>query len=102
MASAFFGSISGSSISNVLTTGAITIPTMKRIGYPPHYAGAIEACASTGGVLMPPIMGVTAFVMAEFLAMPYYLICIAAVIPSMLYFGALFIQTDAYAGKGRP
>ena len=99
MASAFFGSISGSSISNVLTTGAITIPTMKRIGYPPHYAGAIEACASTGGVLMPPIMGVTAFVMAEFLAMPYYLICIAAVIPSMLYFGALFIQTDAYAAR---
>lgn len=99
MASAFFGSISGSSISNVLTTGAITIPTMKRTGYPAHYAGAIEAAASTGGVLMPPIMGVTAFVMAEFLAMPYYLICIAAVVPSMLYFGGLFIQTDAYAAK---
>lgn len=99
MASAFFGSISGSSLSNVLTTGAITIPTMKRTGYPAHYAGAIEAAASTGGVLMPPIMGVTAFVMAEFLAMPYYLICIAAVVPSMLYFGGLFIQTDAYAAK---
>lgn len=99
MASAFFGSISGSSISNVLTTGAITIPTMKRTGYPAHYAGAIEAASSTGGVLMPPIMGVTAFVMAEFLAMPYYTICIAAIVPSLLYFGGLFIQTDAYAAR---
>ena len=99
MASAFFGSISGSSISNVLTTGAITIPTMKRTGYPAHYAGAIEAASSTGGVLMPPIMGVTAFVMAEFLAMPYYKICIAATVPSLLYFGGLFIQTDAYAAR---
>jgi TRAP transporter 4TM/12TM fusion protein len=99
VASGFFGSISGSSISNVLTTGAITIPTMKRTGYPAHYAGAIEAAASTGGVLMPPIMGVTAFVMAEFLAIPYHIICIAAVVPSLLYFGGLFLQLDAYAGK---
>jgi TRAP-type uncharacterized transport system fused permease subunit len=99
MASAFFGSISGSSISNVLTTGAITIPTMKRTGYPAYYAGAIEAASSTGGVLMPPIMGVTAFVMAEFLAMPYYAICIAAIVPSLLYFGGLFLQTDAYAAR---
>jgi TRAP transporter 4TM/12TM fusion protein len=99
VASAFFGSISGSSISNVLTTGAMTIPTMKRTGYPPHYAGAIEAAASTGGVLMPPIMGVTAFVMAEFLAVPYSTICIAAIVPSLLYFGGLFLQIDAYAAK---
>ncbi|EFK07840.1 TRAP transporter, 4TM/12TM fusion protein [delta proteobacterium NaphS2] len=99
VASGFFGSISGSSISNVLTTGALTIPTMKKTGYPPHYAGAIEAAASTGGVLMPPIMGVTAFVMAEFLAVPYSTICIAAVIPSLLYFGGLFLQIDAYAAK---
>jgi len=99
VASGFFGSISGSSISNVLTTGALTIPTMKRTGYPPHYAGAIEAAASTGGVLMPPIMGVTAFVMAEFLAVPYSTICIAAVVPSLLYFGGLFLQIDAYAAK---
>lgn len=99
MASGFFGSISGSSISNVLTTGAITIPTMKRTGYPAHYAGAIEAAASTGGVLMPPIMGVTAFVMAEFLALPYHIICIAAIVPSFLFFGGLFLQVDAYAAK---
>jgi TRAP transporter 4TM/12TM fusion protein len=99
VASGFFGSISGSSISNVLTTGAVTIPTMKRTGYPAYYAGAIEAAASTGGVLMPPIMGVTAFVMAEFLATPYHIICIAAAVPSLLYFGGLFLQLDAYAGK---
>lgn len=99
LASGFFGSISGSSISNVLTTGAITIPTMKRTGYPAHYAGAIEAAASTGGVLMPPIMGVTAFVMAEFLALPYHVICIAAIVPSLLYFGGLFLQIDAYAAR---
>jgi len=99
MASGFFGSISGSSISNVLTTGAITIPTMKRTGYPAHYAGAIEAASSTGGVLMPPIMGVTAFVMAEFLALPYHVICISAIVPSFLYFGGLFLQIDAYAAK---
>ena len=98
-ASAFFGSISGSSISNVLTTGAITIPTMRRIGYPAHFAGAIEAASSTGGVLMPPIMGVTAFVIAEFLAMPYHEICIAAIMPSLCYFGALYFQVDAFAAK---
>jgi len=99
VASGFFGSISGSSISNVLTTGALTIPTMKRTGYPAYYAGAIEAAASTGGVLMPPIMGVTAFVMAEFLAVPYSSICIAAIVPSLLFFGGLFLQIDAYAAK---
>ncbi len=99
IASAFFGSISGSAISNVITTGSVTIPTMKRTGYPPHYAGAIEAAASTGGVLMPPVMGVTAFVMAEFLAVPYHVICIAAFVPSLLYYSALFLQIDAYAAK---
>ena len=97
--SALFGSISGSSISNVLTTGAITIPAMKRAGYPAHYAGAIEACASTGGVLMPPVMGATAFVMAEFLGIAYAEICVAAVVPSLLYYTGLFVQADAYAAK---
>ncbi|MFH1034802.1 MAG: TRAP transporter permease [Pseudomonadota bacterium] len=97
--SALFGSISGSAISNVLTTGAITIPTMKKAGYPPHYAGAIEACASTGGVLMPPVMGATAFVMAEFLGLPYVDICIAAVVPSFMYYAGLFLQADAYAAR---
>lgn len=98
-ASAFFGSLSGTVVANIATTGAITIPTMKRIGYPAHYAGAIEACASTGGVLMPPIMGVTAFIMAELLGIPYISVAIAAVVPSLLYFFGLFLQVDFYAAR---
>lgn len=99
VASALFGSLSGSVVSNVLTTGSITIPAMKRIGYPSHYAGAIETCASTGGVLMPPIMGATAFVMAMFIGVPYINIAVAAIIPSILYFTGLLMQVDAYAAK---
>lgn len=99
MASALFGSMSGSVISNVITTGSITIPSMKRSGYSAHYAGAIEACASTGGVLMPPIMGATAFVMAAFLGVSYAYIAVAAAIPSILYYLGLLMQVDAYAAK---
>jgi len=80
-ASGFMGSMSGSVISNVLTTGAVSIPAMKRTGFAPHYAAATEACASTGGVLMPPVMGATAFVMASFLSRPYADIAVAAAIP---------------------
>ncbi|MFC1798278.1 TRAP transporter permease [Thermodesulfobacteriota bacterium] len=98
-ASALFGSISGSVVANVLTTGAFTIPAMKKSGYPPRYAAGIEACASTGGVLMPPIMGATAFVMAEFLGMPYRHIIVTAFVPSVLYYLALFMQVDAVAAK---
>ncbi len=99
MASALFGSMSGSVISNVVTTGSITIPSMKRSGYPPAYAGAIECCASTGGVLMPPVMGATAFVMAAFLGISYAYIAVAAAIPSILYYLGLLMQVDAYAAK---
>ncbi|MBS0518817.1 MAG: TRAP transporter fused permease subunit [Proteobacteria bacterium] len=99
LSSGFFGSLSGSVISNVVTTGQITIPTMKRIGYPPHYAGAVEACASTGGALMPPVMGAVAFIMAEFLTVPYSTVMIAAVVPALLYYGALLLQADHYAAK---
>ncbi len=99
MASALFGSMSGSVISNVITTGSITIPAMKRAGFPPHFAGAIEACSSTGGVLMPPVMGATAFVMAAFLQRSYAEIAIAAVIPSLLYYLGLLIQVDAFAAR---
>ncbi|MFC1885839.1 TRAP transporter permease [Thermodesulfobacteriota bacterium] len=106
ISSSLMGSVSGSVVSNVLTTGSFTIPAMKRTGYAPHVAGAIEACASTGGVLMPPIMGATAFVMAEMLGMPYVKIIIAAFIPSVLYYICLFIQADGYAAlhglKGSP
>ena len=99
VASGLFGSLSGSVITNVLTTGAMTIPAMKRTGYPARYAGGIEACASTGGVLMPPVMGATAFVMASFLDIPYIWVAIAAIVPSFLYFYGLFIQIDAYAAR---
>jgi len=99
LSSGFFGSLSGSVISNVVTTGQITIPTMKRTGYPAHYAGAIEACASTGGALMPPVMGAVAFIMAEFLNVPYSTVMLAAVVPALLYYGALLLQADHYAAK---
>src|SRR5690606_23444069 len=98
-ASGLMGSMSGSVITNVLTTGVMTIPAMKRVGFRPSYAAGVEACASTGGVLMPPIMGATAFIMATFLEIPYVTIAIAAVIPSILYYLALFIQIDAYAAR---
>jgi len=99
VASGLFGSMSGSAVSNVVTTGTMTIPAMKRIGYPAAYAAAIEACASTGGMLMPPIMGTTAFVMAAFLNITYLQVVIAAIIPSILYYLALFFQVDGYAAK---
>jgi len=98
-ASGFMGSMSGSVISNVLTTGAVSIPAMKRTGFSPRYAAATEACASTGGVLMPPIMGATAFVMASFLSRPYVDIALAAAIPSILFYFGLFAQIDAYAAR---
>ena len=98
-ASGLMGSVSGSVVSNVLTTGVVTIPAMKRTGFSSKYAGGVEACASTGGVLMPPIMGATAFVMAAFLGMPYAQIAIAAAVPSILFYFALFMQIDGYAAR---
>ena len=97
--SGFFGSLSGSSLSNVIATGSVTIPAMKRTGYPAYYAGAVEACASTGGTLMPPVMGAAAFVMASLTDIPYGTIIIAAFIPSILYYWGLLLQADAYAAK---
>lgn len=99
LASGLFGSISGSAVANVAGTGVITIPMIKRDGYPAHKAGAIEAVASTGGQLMPPVMGAAAFLMAEFLAVPYTSIVAAALIPALLYYVALFIQADLEAAK---
>jgi TRAP transporter 4TM/12TM fusion protein len=99
LSSAFFATMSGSAIANVVTTGAVTIPTMKRLGYPPYYAGAIEACSSKGGVLTPPVMGVTAFIMADFIGVSYAEVCIAAALPVFLYWVSLFSQTDFYAAK---
>jgi len=97
VASGLMGSMSGSVITNVLTTGQLTIPAMIKSGIRPKMAAAVEACASTGGVLLPPIMGSTAFVMATFLEVPYYQVALAAAVPALLYFFALFVQLDIYA-----
>ena len=99
IASALMGSISGSVVSNVVTTGAVTIPAMKRAGYPNHVAAAVEACSSTGGVLMPPVMGATAFIMAMFLSTSYLNVIIAASVPSFLYYLGILVQVDAYAAR---
>jgi TRAP transporter 4TM/12TM fusion protein len=98
-ASGFFGAISGSAVSNVVSTGVVTIPLMRQAGYPPYVAGAVEAVASTGGQLMPPMMGAAAFLMAEVLQIPYRDVALAALIPAILYYVALFIQTDLLAAR---
>ncbi len=98
-ASSLFGSISGIVVSNILATGVITIPLMKKAGFTPRQAAAIEATASTGGQLMPPVMGAVAFLMADFLQRPYKDIVIAALVPSLLYYIAIFIQADLEAAK---
>jgi len=98
-ASGLLGMMSGSIISNVLTAGAMTIPVMKRTGFSSVYAGAIEACASTGAVLAPPVMGATAFVMAQFLGVSYAQVAAAAAVPAALYYFGLFLQVDAYAAR---
>ena len=93
------GSISGSVISNVISSGVVTIPAMRRTGFSAAYAGGVEAVASTGAVLMPPVMGSAAFVMASFLGMPYADIALAAAIPGLLFYFGLAVQIDAYAAK---
>jgi len=98
-ASGLFGSISGSAVSNVMSTGVITIPLMRKGGYRAQTAGAIEAVASTGGQLMPPVMGAAAFLMAEFLQVPYSDVVIAALLPAVLYYFALFVQSDLIAAR---
>jgi len=99
VASGLFGTISGTAVSNVVTTGIITIPLMQKAGYRATHAGAIEAIASTGGQFMPPIMGAAAFLMAEMLEVPYSEIVIAAIVPSLLYYFAVFVQVDLVAAK---
>jgi TRAP transporter 4TM/12TM fusion protein len=98
-ASCLFGMISGSAVSNVASVGVITIPLMRRGGYPGHVAAAIESVASTGGQLMPPVMGAAAFLMAEFLQVPYRDVAIAAALPSLLYYYSLFVQADLLAAR---
>jgi TRAP transporter 4TM/12TM fusion protein len=98
-ASGLLGMMSGSIISNVLTAGTMTIPVMKKSGFRASYAGAIEACASTGAVLAPPVMGATAFVIAQFLNVSYAEVAVAAIIPAVLYYAGLFMQVDSYAAR---
>ncbi len=99
VSSGLMGSMSGSVITNVLTTGQMTIPAMQKNGMEKEYAAGVESCASTGGVLLPPIMGSTAFVMATFLNVAYTTVALAAAIPALLYFFGLFVQVDAYAAR---
>ena len=98
-ASALLGSISGSSIANTVTTGSLTIPAMIRIGYPRHFAAAVEAAASTGGQITPPIMGAAAFLMIEFLAIPYTHIMIAAIVPASMHFFGVLMQVHFEAKR---
>jgi TRAP transporter 4TM/12TM fusion protein len=97
--SALFGMISGSAVSNVLAVGIVTIPTMVKSGFTPHRSAAIESVGSTGGQLMPPVMGASAFIMAEFLQVPYGSVCIAAAIPAVLYYLCLFFHVDLESAK---
>jgi TRAP transporter 4TM/12TM fusion protein len=97
--SALFGMISGSAVSNVLAVGIVTIPAMIKSGFTPYRAAAIESVGSTGGQLMPPVMGAAAFIMAEFLQVSYGAVCIAAAIPAVLYYACLFIHVDLEAAK---
>jgi len=99
ISSALQGTISGSSVANTVSTGSFTIPMMKRMGYQPHFAGAVEAAASTGGQLMPPIMGAAAFLMAEMTGISYSRIILAAVIPAILYFTSIFVAVHFEACK---
>lgn len=99
ISSGLFGTVSGSVVANVVVDGWITIPLMKKTGYEPEVAAAIEATASTGGQLMPPVMGAAAFLMAEFLSIPYAEVAIAALVPAIIYYYALFLQVDMEAGK---
>jgi TRAP transporter 4TM/12TM fusion protein len=97
--SGMMGTISGSAVANTVTTGTLTIPLMKRIGFEPHVAGAVEAAASTGGQLMPPVMGAAAFIMAEYLGVAYIEVCKAALIPAILYFLAIYSVVHFYSLK---
>ncbi len=98
-ASAFMGSISGSSIANTVTTGALTIPAMKKVGYPPHFSGAVEATASTGGQITPPVMGAAAFIMVEYLEIPLRDVLAAALFPALLHYFGIFVMVHLEAKK---
>ena len=99
ISSALCGMVSGSSVGNTVTTGSFTIPMMKKTGYKPEFAGAVEAAASTGGQIMPPIMGAAAFLMAEYIGIPYAKVAVKAILPAILYFNGIFISVHLEAKK---
>ena len=99
ISSALCGMVSGSSVGNTVTTGSVTIPMMKKTGYKPEFAGAVEAAASTGGQIMPPIMGAAAFLMAEYMGLPYASVAVKAILPAVLYFTGIFIAVHLEAKK---
>jgi TRAP transporter 4TM/12TM fusion protein len=106
LSSGLMGTVSGSSVANVVGTGSFTIPMMKKLGYRKDFAGAVEAAASTGGQLMPPVMGAAAFLMAEFIGIPYIQVVKAAVIPAILYYAGVWLgvhyEAQKYGLKGLP
>ncbi len=99
VASAFLGTVSGSATANVVTTGSFTIPMMKRLGYRPKFAAAVEACASSGGQITPPIMGAAAFIIAEFLRVNYLVVIVSAIVPTFLYFSTVYFMVHLEADK---
>ncbi|MGI6686095.1 MAG: TRAP transporter permease [Bacillota bacterium] len=99
ISSGLFGSISGSAIANVLGTGSFTIPMMKKLGYPSHFAAAVEAVASTGGTILPPVMGAVAFIMAEMMGVSYYQVAIAAIVPGVFYYISALVMVHLRACK---
>jgi len=99
ISSALCGMVSGSSVGNTVTTGSVTIPLMKKTGYKPEFAGAVEAASSTGGQIMPPIMGAAAFLMAEYMGIPYTSVAVKAILPAVLYFAGIFIAVHLEAKK---
>lgn len=99
ISSALCGMVSGSSVGNTVTTGSVTIPMMKKTGYKPEFAGAVEAAASTGGQIMPPIMGAAAFLMAEYMDVPYATVAVTAILPAVLYFTGIYIAVHLEARK---
>ena len=99
VASALFGTLSGSAVGNVAAVGVVTIPLMKKVGYKPYFAAAVEAVSSTGGTIMPPVMGAAAFIMAQLLGLPYSEVVLVAVMPAILYYLGLFIQVDMRAAR---
>lgn len=99
VSSGLMGTVSGSSVANVCTTGMFTIPLMKSVGYEPYFAGAVEAVSSTGGQIMPPVMGAAAFIMAQILGVPYIQVVIAAIVPALLYYFAVMVQVHFEAAR---